>query len=180
MLKIAYFYDSKNRTGFTLIELLVVIAIIGLLSTLAVVSLQQARQKARDARRVSDIKQITKALELYYSEKGYYPQYIANLRCNMPNSLNSLITEGIIPAVPIDPKNTSTPNPRYCYEYLGIGTAVNYSFSSGWYCSGHSRTDYKWSIQFSTESVTFDFPRLTSSNGVPLNEYIYCLHGALR
>lgn len=59
--------------GFTLIELLVVIAIIGLLSTLAVVSLNNARQKSRDAKRVSDIKQIQTALELFYADKNGYP-----------------------------------------------------------------------------------------------------------
>jgi len=64
---------KNNKKGFTLIELLVVIAIIGLLSTLAVVALNNARAKARDARRLSDIKQIQTALELYYSEIGQYP-----------------------------------------------------------------------------------------------------------
>ena len=63
----------KKQRGFTLIELLVVIAIIGLLSTLAVVALNNARQKARDARRVSDIKQIQTALELYYNDENGYP-----------------------------------------------------------------------------------------------------------
>jgi prepilin-type N-terminal cleavage/methylation domain-containing protein len=63
----------KQSKGFTLVELLVVIAIIGLLSTLAVVSLGSARSKARDARRISDIKQIQTALELYFSDQGQYP-----------------------------------------------------------------------------------------------------------
>ncbi len=63
----------KKRKGFTLIELLVVIAIIGLLSTLAVVALNNARQKARDSKRVSDIKQIQTALELYFNDKNSYP-----------------------------------------------------------------------------------------------------------
>jgi general secretion pathway protein G len=62
-----------KRKGFTLIELLVVIAIIGLLSTLAVVALNSARTKARDAKRVADIKQIQTALELYYNDKSAYP-----------------------------------------------------------------------------------------------------------
>jgi len=65
--------QGRDKKGFTLIELLVVIAIIGLLSTLAVVSLNSARQKARDAKRVGDIKQIQTALELYFSDKNEYP-----------------------------------------------------------------------------------------------------------
>jgi len=56
-----YFYSQQ---GFTLIELLVVIAIIGLLSTMAVVSLNSARGKARDAKRVSDVKQISNLIEM--------------------------------------------------------------------------------------------------------------------
>lgn len=64
---------KNNNKGFTLIELLVVIAIIGLLSTLAVVSLNGARVKARNARRMSDLKQISTAMELYSSENSYYP-----------------------------------------------------------------------------------------------------------
>lgn len=63
----------RKAKGFTLIELLVVIAIIGLLSTLAVVALNSARQKARDSKRVSDIKQIQTALELYFADQNGYP-----------------------------------------------------------------------------------------------------------
>ena len=62
-----------KRQGFTLIELLVVIAIIGLLSTLAVVALGSARVKARDSKRLSDLKQLQTALELYYTDVNAYP-----------------------------------------------------------------------------------------------------------
>ena len=62
-----------NKKGFTLIELLVVIAIIGLLSTLAVVALSSARTKARDSKRLSDLKQVQTALELYYTDQNAYP-----------------------------------------------------------------------------------------------------------
>jgi len=64
---------KQKQAGFTLIELLVVISIIGVLSTLAVVSLNNARVKARDAKRVSDIRQVQTALELYLSDVDGYP-----------------------------------------------------------------------------------------------------------
>jgi len=62
-----------NKKGFTLIELLIVVAIIGLLSTLAVVALGSARVKARDSKRLADLKQLQTALELYYTDQNAYP-----------------------------------------------------------------------------------------------------------
>ena len=61
------------KKGFTLVELLVVIAIIALLSTLSVVALNSARAKSRDARRLSDIKQIRTALDMYFDSNMKYP-----------------------------------------------------------------------------------------------------------
>jgi len=63
-----------KQKGFTLIELLVVIAIIGLLASIVMVSLNSARTKARDAKRISDFKQIQTALEMFYDQVGKYPQ----------------------------------------------------------------------------------------------------------
>lgn len=67
---------EKFRKGFTLIELLVVVAIIGLLATLAVVALGAARERARDSKRMADIRNTQTALELYYTDQADYPTQV--------------------------------------------------------------------------------------------------------
>jgi len=64
---------TPNRAAFTLIELLVVISIIGLLSTIAVTAMGSSQMAARNARRMGDMMQIAKALDLYYNDFGAYP-----------------------------------------------------------------------------------------------------------
>ena len=65
--------DASNQKAFTLIELLVVISIIGLLASVILVSLNSARGKSRDTARKQTLRQIQKALELYYDANSSYP-----------------------------------------------------------------------------------------------------------
>ena len=64
---------NKTKKGFTLIELLVVIAIIGLLATLSIIALNSAQAKARDVKRLSDVREIRTALEMYFASENKYP-----------------------------------------------------------------------------------------------------------
>ena len=91
---------KKNKNGFTLIELLVVIAIIGILATIVMVSLNTARSKARDARRVSDVRQLQLALQMSYDANGIYPASLAAL------------APTFISTTPVDPDGTSVY--QYC------------------------------------------------------------------
>jgi prepilin-type N-terminal cleavage/methylation domain-containing protein len=74
-----------HKKGFTLIELLVVIAIISLLASLAVAALRNARVKARDTKRIADIRQLQTALDLYYDK---YNTFIVSGNCGstIPNT----------------------------------------------------------------------------------------------
>ena len=119
---------NKTR-GFTLIELLVVIAIIGILSSVVLASLNSARRKARDAKRISDIKQIQLALEMYYDDNSNYPTEISS---------DNLVTPGYISQIPTDPSTGAA----YTYAALGSGaTCSSYHLGATLESSTHSALD---------------------------------------
>ena len=120
------------RKGFTLIELLIVIAIIGLLATLAIVSLTTAQQKARDTKRVADVKQLQNAVELYYSENAVYPLTTAAVNATWA-TFGAAIAD-YITNVPIDPDNDDAALAVYTYGAMNGDDDVNYDDGvlSGW------------------------------------------------
>jgi len=117
----------RKQKGFTLIELLVVIAIIGLLSTLAVVALNNARMKSRDAKRVSDIKQMQTAFELYYNDANAYPAAVTGG--------GTIASGGVtyMSSVPSNPTPVDTGCTDSTYTYVSASPYSTYTLT---YCLG--------------------------------------------
>ncbi len=63
----------KQKEGFTLIELLVVVAIVGLMMSILSVGYTTQRRKARDAKRLSDLKQIKSGMDIFFQDGSGYP-----------------------------------------------------------------------------------------------------------
>ncbi len=63
----------NSKKGFSLTELLVVVAIIILLVTIVLGALGGNRAKARDAKRLDDMRTFQAALEFYYNKYRSYP-----------------------------------------------------------------------------------------------------------
>lgn len=99
------FLSLQKNKGFTLLELLVVIAIIGILSSVVMVSLGNAKAKARDAKRKTDMVQLSKAMDLYgYDNSGTYMGswgWVANYGSGPLVDVSGL-TPTYIPKVPND------------------------------------------------------------------------------
>jgi prepilin-type N-terminal cleavage/methylation domain-containing protein len=126
----------QRKKGFTLIELLVVISIIALLSSIVLSVVSAARVKGRNAKRMSDLHQISLALNLYYLAHGHYPpelmcvdSSIGSNSCSYPDPVQSdwhassdlrvLVTEGFLKTLPVDPINNLTYH--YYFEPDNIG-----------------------------------------------------------
>lgn len=125
----------KNRErGFTLIELLVVIAIIGILSSVVLASLNSARTKGRDARRISDLKQLQLALELYYdANSSAYPIDETPAGEVVEGNALGALTPNYISVLPDDPTTgrdywylTNAAGSSYC-----IGTQLEGTLPAG-------------------------------------------------
>ncbi len=121
---------NRYRTGegFTLIELLVVIAIIGLLASVVLVALSGARTRARDTKRIADLKQIQTALALYYDANGnQYPNcgewsYSTDVNWTTTGCLQTALAL-YMPKLPVDPKNNAAApwtTGNYSYAYGSV------------------------------------------------------------
>jgi general secretion pathway protein G len=117
---------KKDKKGFTLIELLVVIAIIAILSTVVMAGLNSARQKGRDAKRLSDIKQVQAALELFYDTNGGYPAVTPAALLNTTLAAYTGFTVYMNP-LPVNPTPVHTAAATYLYG--GTATAYTITFA---------------------------------------------------
>ncbi len=121
-----HIFSRQKSRGFTLIELLVVISIISLLSSMILAVFNTARGRARDVRRIADLKSIATALELYYDNNVRYPapaQGDGNWsgHCDPWGNNDTYIT-GLTPYLTVLPRDPRFDSNTLCYAYNSNGT----------------------------------------------------------
>lgn len=65
--------SNNMKKGFTLMELLIVMVILSILVAIASGTYASSTKRGRDNRRKNDVRNMSTALEAYYSDKGAYP-----------------------------------------------------------------------------------------------------------
>ncbi|MCL5774985.1 MAG: type II secretion system GspH family protein [Patescibacteria group bacterium] len=154
---------NSQQKGFTLIELLVVIAIIGLLASVIMLALNNARAKARDTKRVGDMRQMLTALEQYSITHSGYPTGTASVASAGTGALLSdpaafdTAAEPMIPAyvplLPVSPNPgdggcSSSPgrgNNNYWYDVADDGSLFTLTF-----CLGNDTSDFPQGVHYAT------------------------------
>lgn len=137
----------KTKKGFTLVELLVVIAIIGILAAVVAIAINPAEmmKKSRDSRRLSDLGQVRKAIDLTLAQTSPTVNLVST-SCNVTTPCVStgsgkqavdatgwvnLNISGYISSLPVDPRNadgtmvdaTGTSGVSAQYQFANNGTA---------------------------------------------------------
>jgi general secretion pathway protein G len=88
---------SMKQKGYTLIELLIVLMIIGLLVSVALPRFRQAQERAREAVLRENLFLLRQTIDHYKYDKGKYP-----------STLQTLVQEGYLREMPLDPITKSS------------------------------------------------------------------------
>jgi general secretion pathway protein G len=88
--------ESRGERGFTLIEIIIVFTLIGILVGLALPEYKYSLRKARETVLKTDLYEFRKLINQYYNDKSKYPP-----------SLKTLVDDGYLRLMPIDPMTRS-------------------------------------------------------------------------
>lgn len=132
----------RKSTGFTIVELLIVIVVIGILAAITIVAYNGIQEKARFTKSKSDLASIEKGIQMYFTEKGVYPNPTpgragcTNGWCGWDQAVGDDFIPGLSPeylqTLPQLP--TSNPNDDTYLYYSTNGTSyrlMRYKNSSG-------------------------------------------------
>lgn len=65
--------NRRTQQGFTFMELMIVMILLGIMVTMVAGSYTSTSKRGRDNRRKSDLHNVQTALEVYFGDKGVYP-----------------------------------------------------------------------------------------------------------
>jgi general secretion pathway protein G len=170
----------NHEAGFTLYELVVVAGIILLFASIVLSRLDVSRAKGRDAQKVSELKSLQNALEIYQLDVGSYPQPSSQPARNnagdngMALVLRDVVEAGYIPSIPTPPKGSAVPGIDTYYYQTQDTDEIKPA------CNGKRLGEVPYMIYFYTEQPR-TLPQLSLIEGetdIPQDSgysYGYCL-----
>ncbi len=124
-----------GKKGYTLLELMIVVAIVGILVSLAIPNFQQSAMKAKEVALKQNLFTMRAVIDQYYADRGDYP-----------DSLEALVEDKYLRAIPLDPFTKSSTTWTEIYEEQEEGDdspAGIYDIKSGSEDLAQDGTSYK-------------------------------------
>jgi prepilin-type N-terminal cleavage/methylation domain-containing protein len=176
--------DMKGQKGFTLVEMLAVIAIIAILAGTVLLNINpvEVMRKSRDAKRISDLKTVQSALELYFADNRSYP--VVSKFDRVSTVLNGPLSNDF----PNDPRDgveapsgivcggTHFGNTKYAYRYKSNASGSKYVLMAMMETTKRAK-----------ESLCRDLMNCQTGSGVTctddidgyIGDYCYCVQNTL-
>ena len=117
----------KNKRGFTIVEIMIVVIVIAILVTLTIVTYNGMKRRAEDAKRVSDLTSLVKAIQIYKHRNGAFPTINTpyamthggwDSSAKAPTTFLSALVPDETQVIPLDPVNDDGMNGgRFGYRY---------------------------------------------------------------
>lgn len=152
---------NKKQKGFTLVEMILVTVIIGILASIVigVINIPRVQARSRDSKRISDLKLIQNALELYFADRRTYPESL-NWQAISP----TLLPAAYISTLPSDPRTGSSSVD--CFSDSGVDNNGYYyrSRTSGRYILG-TIMEVMDTVSEKRSCTTTDTPNCVSAYG---------------
>jgi prepilin-type N-terminal cleavage/methylation domain-containing protein len=112
---------ERTNKGFTLLELLLVVGMIAMLVSFIGFNMFAGIAKGRDTRRLQDVNDFQKALQLAFITDKHYPIYATEIVIDGTDPINTLMTSrSDLNAVVKDPVNDTVH--KYWYQSDSVGT----------------------------------------------------------
>jgi hypothetical protein len=122
---------SNPQSGFNALQGVILIFIVLVLVIVVLSAYSSSRATARDAKRISDVSQLQKAIRYYYEEFGQYPQASTNGQAvGVDNSFSRFLSPWPTAPQPADGSCTAQTNVYY-YEQLNSGENYQIKFCLG-------------------------------------------------
>lgn len=178
---ITLFSPVKQR-AFTLIEILVVVAIIGILATAITINFDKARKQSRDKVRMTELKELQLAVEVYKAQYGQYPAQGCGVTggswtgrgthpswgVNCPEYIVGLVPD-FIAELPVDPSKED----EYGKGFLYLTNAARTSYKILAYDSIESRFVTSYADEFARCPIDCDQPTYCDSTVQPTVYGVY-------
>ncbi|NCU37713.1 prepilin-type N-terminal cleavage/methylation domain-containing protein [Candidatus Saccharibacteria bacterium] len=145
--------QPKYIQGFTIVELLIVTVVIAILASITVVAYNGIQGRAIDSRRLSDVRMITKALQVYKISNGVYPSVgitgagsLSGWESSAHEAPGQFIRPllnseyGLQGGVPVDPVNSIATTNTYLYYRYAAGSNGCDVARGAYYVLGIKRT----------------------------------------